>query len=417
MDLWLDVTSECNERCSYCLRGNDYPRSGEEPLTTDEMIGIIYQNRYIHQQSETYRGPISWDEPLEGVHLSGGEPLIDKATRERVYKIADYCRNRDIDVVLYTNGVAFLSNPELFDEVYKHLDFVQIGVHNYSNLEEIYKLMEKKEQINGDLTIDFIINEKNKAYIPNIIEYLKKTGIKHLTENKISIKFMDMMPLGNSQNIALPKDSTVMSELEREIIGIMKSEHIHRASMSNINESLRDYLLYVNKIIPVDNYGNMRFSTACYGPVFGNLRDNGDTTQILMNRRKYLDALEIYEYYSIPSMKAKELAQEKNVDYEKFYRVYPAYVLNDLFDEYREPDDLDRMVSDFEDMLSETNRLRDFGGVYGEDYYDLELWQKRAFQEVIDCNFEDLSNPKSDTKSLLNKLPRSLVDRIKIDKL
>ncbi|MBW6451873.1 MAG: hypothetical protein K0B02_04035 [DPANN group archaeon] len=69
---------------------------------------------------------------------------------------------------VYTNGRTLKSNFEIFDELYTNLDYIQIGVHEYTDtdLENLFGLIEHKiENTEFDdkiLNIHFIINEETK---------------------------------------------------------------------------------------------------------------------------------------------------------------------------------------------------------------------------------------------------------------
>ena len=414
MDLWVDVTSNCNRECDYCLRGDDYPRYGEEPLTYDEIIGIIANNMHIPTKVEKTHSLFStYSKSLKSVHLSGGEPLIDEGTREGVYKIADFCKDESIGVFVYTNGDAFHDDPELLEEVYAHINSVQMGVHDYSKIGSIFNLMERKKQIEGSFTLDFIINNETKEYIPEIKRYLEAFGVENLAKSNIHIKLFDMIPLGDSIPVALTNDSTVMDDLD-SYIGNLQSVDIQE----NITISTRDkkkcvmpsYCNTQEKAVVVDNYGYVRFCQGCYGPVFGNLKHD-DMREIFLRKKKLIDIMQVYDAYSIPYKKAKELAIVKNIDYDEFSRVFCARLLCDLFEEYKIPDDLERMVSDFEEMLPDTNPpCEDHVG------YNLELWQERALQIVTDSNLSSILESKYVAHILADQLPKPLVESIKKDK-
>ena len=415
MALRFDITSKCNRKCDYCMRGTEYPsQSVEKPLTYDEIIEIIGNNTRIPTKVKRIQDTFwTYPEALKTVDLSGGEPLIDEDTREGVYKIADFCNEKNINVILYTNGLTFCDNPELLDEVYAHLNTIQIGVHDYSKLDSIFELMDRKKRIDGRLVLNYIVNNETQEYIPEMKRHLEEFGPENLAKSNIQIKFADMVPLGDSIPVALTDDSTVMDDLDvyienfpskdiqRNIITVARDKNIF---------SKPSYCKIQNQMVTVDNYGYVRFCPGSYGPVFGNLKHD-NMREIIQRKKKFTDMMQVYDAYSIPYKKAKELAQVNGVDYDEFSRVFCARLLCDLFDEYKIPEDLNRMVSDFEDMIPDTNPPC-------EDYsdYNLELWERRAAQMVKDSDLSSILKVRDISHILAEKLPDQVVESIKKDK-
>ena len=274
--------------------------------------------------------------------------------------------------------------------------------------------MNRKKRIDGTFILDFIINNETKEHIPEIKKYVEAFGLENLTKSNIQIKFCDMIPLGDSIPLALTNDSTVMDELDSYIENFSSVDFQRNIVTVTRDKNTFSKPSYCNRhenMVAVDNYGNVRFCNVMYGPVFGNLKHD-EMREIFLRKKKLIDIMQVYDAYSIPYEKAKEVAaQKKNTDYDELSRVFCARLLYDLFEEYQIPEDLDRMVSDFEDMIPDTEpACEDYSG------YNLELWEKRAVQMVKASELSTIIESGYISYILAEKLPEPLVASIKKDK-
>lgn len=81
----LEVTSQCNMRCSHCYQGNLYPVV--ENLTLDEIHALIEELQEMN---------------VESVSISGGEPLLDAKTLDVIRAV----EKNDMRVSsIFTNGL------------------------------------------------------------------------------------------------------------------------------------------------------------------------------------------------------------------------------------------------------------------------------------------------------------------------
>ena len=83
----MEITHRCNLRCvhCYCRRDADDQEARDTELSYDEICGIVDQ---IAQEGCLY------------FELTGGEPLL----RRDFVDIYDYCRDKGLLVILFTNG-------------------------------------------------------------------------------------------------------------------------------------------------------------------------------------------------------------------------------------------------------------------------------------------------------------------------
>ena len=83
LSLDIELTKLCNFRCIYC-----YAAPGERQdheLTVEEICGVIDEALTLG---------------LKTLTLTGGEPLLD----EKYFTVAHYARDRNLSVLLFTNG-------------------------------------------------------------------------------------------------------------------------------------------------------------------------------------------------------------------------------------------------------------------------------------------------------------------------
>lgn len=105
----LHITNLCNLKCKHC-----YASAGEKfpnEMTYDEIINVVDQ---LDELGINY------------ITLSGGEPF----EREDVFDIIKYIRQKDIHVMITSNGT--LLNQDIMDKLKKlDIDSIQISIDSY----------------------------------------------------------------------------------------------------------------------------------------------------------------------------------------------------------------------------------------------------------------------------------------------
>ena len=200
----ISITDRCNLRCVYCM-----PKEG---------IKLIEHNDILSYEEIIRLCKLFVKIGISKVKITGGEPLV----RKDVHKLIKAIKEVDgIDnVTLTTNGILLedqidnlvkagldainISIDTLNDDTYKEL--TRIGNVN-KVIKGIYKCLEYK---NLNVKINCVpIKGKNEDEIIDLIEIAKN--------NNISIRFIEMMPIGLGKNIKGLNDEEVTSLIEKNI--------------------------------------------------------------------------------------------------------------------------------------------------------------------------------------------------------
>lgn len=200
----ISITDRCNLRCVYCM-----PAEGinlikhEEILSYEEIIRLCSLFSKIG---------------ISKVKITGGEPLVRKDVTKLIKSI------KEIDgidnVTMTTNGI--LLEDMVHDIVKAGLDAVNISIdtlndHTYRELTRIgdvdkvvrgiKKCLEYKDL---KVKINCVpIKGRNEDEIIDLINLCK--------DNDISIRFIEMMPIGLGKNMQGLNDEAVMSLIEKNI--------------------------------------------------------------------------------------------------------------------------------------------------------------------------------------------------------
>ena len=380
----LDAAPICDCECPYCEREDEYKQqygpSRPGIMNIDDIKGIVSYMRKFTSDNAKYS-------PLEYVEFTGGEPLIDEDTTNKVIETAKYCKEvHNLRTAVYTNGNALRSNPGKIDTLYEHLDAIIIGVHDYSKygLDSLFDIVKHKAESKGSnnkLLINFIVNEETKEQLSQIKKKIDEIGIGNTAESNIYFNFYDMIPLGRSDDmipLILPKESIVMDELDehyKDIFSELKCDKNIKVKTKKDGVAVPSTCNLKDDTFVIDAYGNLRFCPIVYGPVFGSMKDV-EIEDALAEREKWYGIFNLYDKYGAPAELAREIG---NVNPDECYRGYCCFTLSRLFREYKTAD---MLVEDIEGkIMPEKNPLEEPPEEYSE--YDLTLFQKRALQEVL----------------------------------
>ncbi len=109
----LELTSKCNFRCEFC---HIHRRANiDEDMTTKQILEIIDVLAYIG---------------ISFLYITGGEPLI----REDIEDILKYAKNKNMYILLGTNGSLF---KQKFNKINRYIDNVHFSIQSVNNFENI----------------------------------------------------------------------------------------------------------------------------------------------------------------------------------------------------------------------------------------------------------------------------------------
>lgn len=200
----ISITDRCNLRCVYCM-----PAEGIKLIKHEEVLSYEEIIRLCKIFAQT---------GISKVKITGGEPLVRKDVHKLIKSI------KEIDginnVTLTTNGI--LLENQIDDLVKAGLDAVNISIDTLKDdtyreltrigdvskvVSSIRKCLEYK---NLKVKINTVpIKGKNEDEIIDLIKLCKN--------NDISIRFIEMMPIGLGRNMNGLNDEEVMSIIEKNI--------------------------------------------------------------------------------------------------------------------------------------------------------------------------------------------------------
>lgn len=200
----ISITDRCNLRCIYCM-----PEEGiklidhKEVLTYEEIIRLCRQFAKIG---------------ISKVKITGGEPLV----RKDVHKLIKAIKEIDgIDnITMTTNGI--LLENQIDDLVNAGLDAVNISIdtlredryREITRLGDINKVMSGIKKCltykNLKVKINCVpIKGENEEELLDLINLCK--------DNDISIRFIEIMPIGLGRNMKGFSDEEVIEIVERNL--------------------------------------------------------------------------------------------------------------------------------------------------------------------------------------------------------
>ena len=200
----ISITDRCNLRCVYCM-----PESGIKLISHDDILSYEEIIRLCRLFSKI---------GISKVKITGGEPLV----RKDVHKLIKNIKEIDgIDnITLTTNGILI---EEQIDELIKAgLDAVNISIDTLEEgtYKELTRIGDVNKVING---IRKCLEYKNLRVKLNCVPIKGRNEeeiidlIKLCKDNDMSIRFIEMMPIGLGKNMQGLNDDEVISLIEKKI--------------------------------------------------------------------------------------------------------------------------------------------------------------------------------------------------------
>jgi len=198
----ISVTDRCNLRCVYCMPENGIPMATHEDLLSFEEIERLCR--------------ILADVGIKKVKLTGGEPLVRKDFVELVRKIKAI---KGIEkVTLTTNGVLLEKEMEGLAAAGINGINISLDTLNPKKFEEITRRDSFKEVYRGIqkvLTYPEISLKLN--CLPLGIEDQNLEEIAELArDNKMHIRFIEVMPIGQGKNYKFLSETQIIEMLEKK---------------------------------------------------------------------------------------------------------------------------------------------------------------------------------------------------------
>lgn len=188
----IEITENCNMACPICYFGKKACKN----------ISIAEFKRRLDTLLSVEQGR------LDVLQISGGECLI----HPRFLDMLDIALQKNIGrILINTNGLALLSNEELFEKIKKHKDKIEIYLQFDGFDEAVYKILrgrailqEKKKIVaklnKNDIKICLAVTvfEGNLKEIPQILDFAIKT--KHIS----GITFQRLTKVGSAFGTSIP---------------------------------------------------------------------------------------------------------------------------------------------------------------------------------------------------------------------
>lgn len=196
---WLEITQFCNCRCVHCYEGSTH-NICRSPLTLTEWKNVIEQIDALG---------------VKRVVIIGGEPCIHKD----IVKIADYVSSKNINTTIFTNGIMVSDSLKNVIEKYN----IKMKFSLYGHCAEVHDRITKHpgsfDKLHDsirfcidhdiDTTIAVVIMRENEEYYNDILEFIKKIGVKKFKFDVIREVF------GGSQSKHIPCDKNIIDSVKR----------------------------------------------------------------------------------------------------------------------------------------------------------------------------------------------------------
>ncbi|MBK5243785.1 MAG: GTP 3',8-cyclase MoaA [Eubacteriaceae bacterium] len=185
----LSITDLCNLRCVYCMPEEGVEkRPHKKNLSFEEMIGLVNAGVGLG---------------IDKIRLTGGEPLVRNGIVELVKEIAQIKGIKDLTMT--TNGILLAKYAK--DLKAAGLNRVNISLDTFApekyhkitrwgNVDDVFAGIEAAEEAGlKPIKINVVlINGFNDDEIETFVNYTR--------ENKVDVRFIELMPLGQSPGFA-----------------------------------------------------------------------------------------------------------------------------------------------------------------------------------------------------------------------
>ena len=201
--LRISVTDRCNFRCQYCM-----PEEGIELCKHDEMLTFDEITRIVRIMASI---------GFRKIKLTGGEPLV----RKGVHSLVEDIRKIDgiKDITMTTNG--YLLEDEIDKLVEKGLTGINISLDTLEDT--LFKNITRVDGLERVLrgikkTKDYKELNVKVNCVPLGLEEQDLKSIALLAkEDKIHVRFIEMMPIGLGKKYMFTSEEEIIKELEPKV--------------------------------------------------------------------------------------------------------------------------------------------------------------------------------------------------------
>ncbi|MDO4594278.1 MAG: GTP 3',8-cyclase MoaA [Tissierellia bacterium] len=223
--LRVSITDRCNLRCKYCMpEGLDSKLPHDEILSYEQLIKIITSFAKLG---------------IKKVKITGGEPLIRKDSEKFIVAVKKIEGIKQ--VTLTTNATRLYKNIDLFLE--NNIDGINISLDSLRN--DRFKLLTGSDIFETKKSIDYLLEKKyNNLKINSlIIDGFNEDEIIDLAKlakvNELSVRFIELMPIGQAKKFKGVSRDYILDRLENEF---GKKKIVHKI----LGNGPADYITFDN---------------------------------------------------------------------------------------------------------------------------------------------------------------------------
>lgn len=197
--LRISLTESCNLRCIYCMPEGSAPKTCGKVLTKENIFAIVEAGVELN---------------IKKIRLTGGEPLL----RQDIVELVKGIKDRGIEkIYITTNGILLADKIE--DLKNAGLDGVNISLDTLDReqftsitrggeLEKVLVGIKKSLNLNLEVKINSVI-------IKDINENAIDDLVKLTVDNKLDVRFIELMPIGQGKNFIGINNSEIYNRLEK----------------------------------------------------------------------------------------------------------------------------------------------------------------------------------------------------------
>lgn len=197
--LRISLTESCNLRCIYCMPEGSAPKTCGKVLTKENIFAIVEAGVELN---------------IKKIRLTGGEPLL----RQDIVELVKGIKDRGIEkIYITTNGILLAEKIE--DLKNTGLDGVNISLDTLDReqffsitrggeLEKVLDGIKKSLKLNLEVKINSVI-------IKDINENAIDDLVKLTVDNKLDVRFIELMPIGQGKNFTGINNGEIYNRLEK----------------------------------------------------------------------------------------------------------------------------------------------------------------------------------------------------------